>query len=346
MKTGIKTGNAIVLLFAVLFLVSGCVPQRKYQNVVDKRDACMEKNKELMAANEKMSATINEYESNLDRYKKRIESLRQDTSVLSTTKRRLTDNYNELYTSYEQLKKNREEQLSQSKEESAQILADLQKTQENILHQRDSLRRLEKKIQEKESNLKEMRQELEVAKAEMQEKQKRLMELQSILNRKDSVVMALKDKVNSALRGFEGEGLTVEERNGKVYVSMEEKLLFSSGSYNISSQGKKALNELAQLLAKNRDVNIMIEGHTDSVPYNGSGQLKDNWDLSVKRSTTIIRAITSSADIDESRLIAAGRSKYVPIESNETAEGRAKNRRTEIILTPKLDELFKIIEPN
>ncbi|MCF8331756.1 MAG: OmpA family protein [Bacteroidales bacterium] len=344
MKSLRKTRNLIILSVAGMILAAGCVPQRKYQDVVNTRDKYKEQNKKLIAENEEMSSALKEYKSDLETYKKRIKSLQQDTAVLSTTKKRLTDNYNELYASYEQLKKNREQQISQSKEEAAKILADLQKTQTDILAQRDSLKKLEQRLKEKQVNLKEMSQELSVAQSSMKEKEKRLNELQSILDRKDSVVTALKDKVNDALRGFEGEGLSIEQKNGKVYVSMEEKLLFASGSYSISSQGKQALKELGKVLKKNKDINVMIEGHTDSVPYNGTGQLKDNWDLSVKRSTTIIRVLTQYSDIDGERLIAAGRSEYVPVASNKTKAGRAKNRRTEIILTPKLDELFKIIE--
>ncbi|MFW6224148.1 MAG: OmpA family protein, partial [Bacteroidota bacterium] len=303
-------------------------------------------NKQLLIENEELTSSLQEYTASLEKHRKRVQSLREDTAILSTTKRRLSKNYNELFASYEQLKKNREQELSQSKEEAAQILADLQDTQEDILHQRDSLRRLEQSIMEKEKNLKEMSQELSAAQEAMARKQQRLNELQAVLDSKDSVVTALKDKVNEALRGFEGEGLTIEERNGKVYVSMEEKLLFASGSYNISTQGKKALIELGNVLAKNKDINIMVEGHTDSIPYGGKGQLEDNWDLSVKRATTVVRVLMNNSDIDGSRLIAGGRSKFMPIATNESRTGRATNRRTEIILTPKLNELFQIIEMN
>ncbi len=346
MKINRKYRNMIIMSALGMIIMAGCVPQRKYQDVLEARDRCIEQNKQLLIENEELTSKVQEYNASLEKYQKRISSLREDTAILSTTKRRLTKNYNELYASYEQLKKNREEELSKSKEEAAQILADLQRTQEDILRQRDSLRRLEQRIMEKEKNLKEMSQELSAAQEAMARKQQRLNELQAILDRKDSVVTALKDKVNEALRGFEGEGLTIEERNGKVYVSMEEKLLFASGSYNISAQGKKALVELGNVLEKNKDINIMVEGHTDDVPYRGKGQLEDNWDLSVKRATTVVRVLLDNSDIAGSRLIAAGRSKYMPVATNEAREGKAKNRRTEIILTPKLDELFQIIEMN
>ncbi len=346
MKTISSQGKVVFLLLLGVIFMAGCVPQRKYQDLVEKREACEEEVKEISGVNEQLKSSLQERDSELEDCRKRVTALKRDTSILSTTKRRLTENYNELYASYEQLRANREQQLEQSREEAAEILADLQKTQAEIIRQRDSLRRLEQNIQEKEANLIEMRQELMAAQATMEEKQKHLTELQAVLNHQDSVVNALKTTVDNALRGFEGEGLSIEERHGKIYVSMEEKLLFPSGRYDVNPQGRNALQELAKVLENNPEINVMVEGHTDNVPYSGTGQLVDNWDLSVKRATTIVRVILESGDIQSDRLIAAGRGEYVPIATNETSEGRAKNRRTEIILTPKLDELFQIIDSN
>ena len=146
--------------------------------------------------------------------------------------------------------------------------------------------------------------------------------------------------------GFENNGLTIEQKNGKVYVSLDESLLFASGKYDIEKKGKEALNSLGAVLEKNSDVNVLVEGHTDNVPYSGSGILKDNWDLSVKRATSVVKIILETNDINAQRLTAAGRADYIPIASNDTKEGRAANRRTEIILTPKLDELMKLLESN
>ena len=122
--------------------------------------------------------------------------------------------------------------------------------------------------------------------------------------------------------------------------------MFASGKYDIEKKGKEALNNLGAVLEKNADVNVLVEGHTDNIPLNGTGILKDNWDLSVKRATSVVKIILDKNDIDAQRLTAAGRADYVPIATNDTKEGRAKNRRTEIILTPKLDELFKLLENN
>ena len=147
--------------------------------------------------------------------------------------------------------------------------------------------------------------------------------------------------------GFENDGLSVSLKNGKVYVSLEEKLLFGTGSTIVSTSGVNALKKLGQVLERNTDINIMIEGHTDDVPYKSdSGPITDNWDLSVKRATSVVRILLANSSINPKRLIASGRGEFMPIDPAKTTEARRKNRRTEIILTPKLDELFRILENN
>jgi chemotaxis protein MotB len=185
---------------------------------------------------------------------------------------------------------------------------------------------------------------LDARQRELEEKELRLAELQNILDQKDAEVKALRDKVMDALKGFQDMGLTIYEKNGKVYVSLDEKLLFASGSWNIDISGKEALTELGKVLAMDKDINVVIEGHTDNVPYNGSSNVKDNWDLSVMRATSVVKELLKNKDINPQRITASGRSEYLPIDDGDSKEARARNRRTEIILTPKLDELFKIIE--
>ena len=142
---------------------------------------------------------------------------------------------------------------------------------------------------------------------------------------------------------FEGKGLTVEQRDGKVYVSMENKLLFGSGSWFIGTEGRQAVEQLGSVLAENPEIAILIEGHTDNVPYKGNNQLKGNWDLSTKRATAIVNILRENKSINPENLTAAGRGEYAPIDTNDTSEGRAKNRRIEVILTPKLDEISKLL---
>jgi len=194
-------------------------------------------------------------------------------------------------------------------------------------------------LNSREDKLREAEEQLEARNA-------KLIELQNVLTQKEQAVKALKNKVMDALMGFNNKGLTIQEKNGKVYVSLDEKLLFKTGKWDVDPNGQKALKELARVLAENPDINVMVEGHTDDVEMRGSGEVKDNWDLSVMRATAVTKILTQNKAIDPNRIIAAGRSEYLPVSPDKSAEGRQMNRRTEIILTPKIDELLKIIEMN
>jgi chemotaxis protein MotB len=179
---------------------------------------------------------------------------------------------------------------------------------------------------------------------EIADNQARLQELEERLRNREEAINEIKRKVSDALLGFEGKGLTITQRNGMVYVSMDDKLLFNSGSFKIGTEGTKAVKELAEVLAQNPDINIMVEGHTDNVPYKENGQLKDNLDLSVKRATTVTRLLLQNKGIAPERIVSAGRGDALPLDSENSREARQKNRRTEIILTPKLDELLQLAQ--
>ena len=158
------------------------------------------------------------------------------------------------------------------------------------------------------------------------------------------MVTSLKQSISKALRGLEGEGLTIEQRNGKVYISLEEDLLFASGKYVVNSGGVSALTKLASALAPQKDLEILVEGHTDSIPLNGRGLIKDNWDLSVMRATNVVKVLTKNPSLNPLQLTAAGRAEFSPISSNNTKEGRSSNRRIEMILSPNLDDLFDLLD--
>lgn len=175
-------------------------------------------------------------------------------------------------------------------------------------------------------------------------REKRLAELEAIIRRQDSITNALNEIVKRALLSFNSDELTVEMKNGKVYVSLSDKLLFKSGSADVEEKGQDAIKKLADVLNKNPEIDVLIEGHTDNVPLRNSANFKDNWELSTGRATNIVRILSDISKVNPKRLTAAGRSEYMPKASNDTPEGRAKNRRTEIILTPKLDELYKLID--
>ncbi len=267
--------------------------------------------------------------------------------------------YNELDAKY----KNCAEELERLTGESSDLKAQsfdlgtknqsLQSQLEEAVAQRDKLKiaydQLQKEYSSLEKNsdqaIKAEIERLNSLKKELDGKSSRVAELEGKLAAQDKNLRNLKESLSKALFEFEGKGLTVEQKNGKVYVSMENKLLFPSGSWTVSSEGKNAVEQLAEVLAKNPDIAILIEGHTDTDKIMGNlgGGITNNWDLSTKRATAIVNIIEQTNGIDKKNLTAAGRSEFVPIASNSSVEGKAKNRRIEVILTPKLDEISKLL---
>jgi chemotaxis protein MotB len=193
------------------------------------------------------------------------------------------------------------------------------------------------------SNLNTNSAKLKRLAADLEKREARLKEVEDILRKRDEAANTLKNKLQQALLGFQQSGLTVDIRNGKVYVSLADKLLFPSGSIVIDDKGKAALKQLAAVLNKEPDINMAIEGHTDDKKVINLGQIKDNWDLSVLRATSVTRYLTEVEKVDPHRLTATGKSEFQPIDPAPSNEARAKNRRIEIVLTPRLDELYNLI---
>ncbi len=179
---------------------------------------------------------------------------------------------------------------------------------------------------------------------DLKKREARLQEVEEILRKRDAATNALKEKLQKALLGFQESGLTVEIKNGKVYVSLTDKLLFDTGSIVIDDKGKQALRELAKVLNTQPEINIAVEGHTDNQKIGNLGQIKDNWDLSVLRATSVVRYLTDTEKINPERVTATGKGQYQPIEVINSSEGRSRNRRIEIVLSPKLDELYNLIK--
>jgi len=179
---------------------------------------------------------------------------------------------------------------------------------------------------------------------DLKKREARLKEVEDILRKRDEATNALKNKLQKALLGFQQSGLSVDIRNGKVYVSLTDKLLFSSGSIIIDDKGKLALQELAKVLKTQPEINISVEGHTDNQRVVNLGQIKDNWDLSVLRATSVVRFLTETEKIEHNRITATGKGEYQPIEEGTSADIRSRNRRIEIVLSPKLDELYNLIK--
>lgn len=186
--------------------------------------------------------------------------------------------------------------------------------------------------------------EIKKLSGDLEKREQRLKEVEEILRKRDAATNQLKEKLQQALLGFTKNGLTVEIKNGKVYVSLTDKLLFPSGSIIIDEKGKQALSQLAEVLKQQPEINIAVEGHTDSQKITNLGQIKDNWDLSVLRSTSVVRYLTEVSKVEAVRMTATGKGEFQPLGTNTTAESRSKNRRIEIVLSPKLDELYDLIK--
>lgn len=180
-------------------------------------------------------------------------------------------------------------------------------------------------------------------KNELNERERTINELQQMINAQNEKVRKLLSSVKDALLGFSSDELTVREKDGKVYVAMSDKLLFQSGSARLDKRGEEALGKLAEVLNKQTDIDVFIEGHTDNKPIN-TVQFKDNWDLSVIRATSVVRILIKNYNVNPLQIQPSGRGEYMPVDDNETAEGRSKNRRTEIIMAPKLDKLFQMLQ--
>jgi chemotaxis protein MotB len=345
MRNKRKFRIALTLVIASL-VIAGCVPARKYEEMVERRNNAETRNTELRKINESLTTQNNELTNLRDQLQGQVEQLKTDTTETGKELRRVQENYNRLAKTYEIIL-DQNDQLMEGKDlETRRILSQLQETQEDLYLREDELRKATELMNTKENDLNALNERLQKFASELSVKEARVNELESIIARQDSTVQALRNSVSRALLGFEGQGLTIEIKNGKVYVSMQESLLFASGSTQVDPRGVNALKELAKVLEENPEINVLIEGHTDDVPFRPGSQIKDNWDLSVLRATAIVRILLQNSSVDPIRLTAAGRGEFMPLVAEKTAEARQKNRRTEIILTPKIDELLQIIEMN
>lgn len=190
----------------------------------------------------------------------------------------------------------------------------------------------------------DMIKKLEELQKDIEDRENKLAEVKRKLEERENIINALRERVNQALLGFKESGLTVSIKDGKVYVSLSNKLLFSTGSTEIDKKGKEALLELAKVLNEQSDINVFVEGHTDNQAIRGGTRFVDNWDLSVLRATEVVRYLTVDGKVEPKRVVASGRSEFIPLVEGDTPEARASNRRTEIILTPKLEQLFEIVK--
>ncbi|MEC5164853.1 chemotaxis protein MotB [Flavobacterium sp. PL11] len=299
----------------VLALSSSCVSKKIYNDLENKFADLKKENKNISDENSDLLRANNQLEVYRDGLTADLSKLKAELNKLKSDYAAAQEKFKVLQDSYAALEKNSSDAL-----------------QTNMKKNRDLL-----------SQLDEKGKALSIEQERLSKNAQRLQELENLIAAKEASMKKLKETLSNALNVFEGKGLTVEQKNGKVYVSMENKLLFNSGSYAVGSEGKKAVIEVGKVLGDNPEIAVLIEGHTDNDSYAGSGPIADNWDLSTKRATAIVAILSENKNINKQNLTAAGRSEYAPLGSNSTAEGKAKNRRIEIILTPRLDEIAEML---
>jgi chemotaxis protein MotB len=313
-------------LFILAFfgaLTTSCISTKVHQSLQEKYDV-LSNEADLLRQRSEMSAAENtELKRALGDVQSQVEQLRSDTLSKFDDLRDLQTKYNRLSKQYDYLLDNNSSLIAASARENKALMDEL-----NIIQSR---------LQAKEDSLDTERRALEIG-------QRRVAELEGIIRRKDSTVSYIRQKVANALLGFTGKGLTVNMRDGKVYVSLENSLLFAPGSWLVATKGQLALENLASVLAENDDITILVEGHTDNDAYHGQNGVMDNWDLSVMRATNVVKILISNAGLDPQRITAAGRGEHVPLVENSSPSNKAINRRTEIILTPDLTELANLLD--
>jgi len=326
----------IILLAVVIWTMNSCVPPTKFKSLQDQSITLRQENENLKAENERLGVEIREARARLQTLEKKMlqtgsDTIRwqQDLSSMEAQLSRLQRDYSDLQEANSALIKGSESEIKR-------MLEDLQNAQNEMQRREDELTKLSRDLTTRQAEAERMQQEID-------SRNERLAELEKTLYEQENRMNTLRRTISDALLGFENQGLTVTQKDGKVYVSLDEQLLFRSGSTQADPKGVTALRNLARVLEQNPDIYITIEGHTDDVPVVSGSIYKDNWDLSVLRATSIARILLEGSKIDPIRITTSGRGQYLPVDPAKTAEARQKNRRTEIILAPRLDVLYEII---
>lgn len=313
----------VSLALLVMALSTSCVSKKVYNDLENKFADLKKENRKVSDENEDLLKAKNKLEIDGASLQKEYDKIKSERDKLQADYAAANNNLKTLQSSYGALEKNSDEALQSNLNKNRELLAKLEAKEKALAAEQERINKLM---------------------ADFQERSQRVAELEEMMASKEAGMKKLKETLSKALNAFEGKGLTVEQKNGKVYVSMENKLLFQTGSWAVGTEGKKAVVEVGKVLAQNPDISVLIEGHTDNDKFAGAvGQIENNWDLSTKRATAIVTIFAENKGINKQNLTAAGRGEFAPIAENTTPEGKAKNRRIEIILTPKLDEISKML---
>jgi chemotaxis protein MotB len=313
----------IALGIVVLTLATSCVSKKVFNELETKFADLKKENRKTADLNDSITKVKNKLDLDYASLKADYDKTKAERDKLAIDFAAADKNLKTLQASYNALEKNSDESLKANMAKNRELLAQLEAKEKALAAEKDRLNKLS---------------------ADLKKGTDRVNELESIMAAKEAAMKKLKDALSKSLKAFEGKGLTVNQRDGKVYVSMENKLLFESGSWAVGSEGKKAVVAVGTVLAQNPDIAVLIEGHTDNDKFGGAvGQIENNWDLSTKRATAIVNILSENKAVKKENLTAAGRGEFAPLMSNDTPEGKSKNRRIEIILTPKLDEISKML---
>ena len=317
--------NTILYVAALTMLSTACVPARKYNDLVEREKKCSEELATYKNSSITHEGKAKDLEARFNVMQGEVTALRSDTTRLGQSYRMMQSQYDKMVLQNLAYEKRLEQERNAGARETGALQSDLEGKNMELQRKQDALTELENELKSKQQLL--------------EDREKRVNELEEMMQRKDEAVKALKTKVASALRGFENKGLTVVEKNGKIYVSLEAKLLFNSGSTAVEPEGKRALVELAKVLENEKDMEIIVEGHTDTDKLAAAAHPKNNWELSVLRATSVVEIMIANSKVNPAILMAAGRSEFHPVDPKD----KAKNRRIEVIISPNLNALFDLI---
>ncbi len=307
------------ILFMLIVLFTACVPARKYEELQSRYKSTQESEAAALTKAQQSEAAMKEQGATLEDLRSRSELLQRDTLTMGTSLRHMTTQYDKINALNNELLDKYNTLMAGDRSENRKLLTDLETTRLKLQGREDSLNSLGKSLADREA---------------------KLADLQAELAKKDAAMKGLKDRLSAALTGFEGKGLTVVQKNGKIYVSLDNKLLFPSGSTVVDAKGREALVSLSKAIESEKDLGILVEGHTDTDKILPGGSMKDNWDLSVLRATSVVRILQEGSKVDPTRITAGGRGEYVPVDPND----KAKNRRIEVILSPNLEALYNLVK--
>ena len=315
----------IPLFFIVFLLISACVPAKKYKDLLEREKVCSEELAKFKKSSGEYESLSKDLQTKFANASRDLSKLIQDTTALGSKYRLLLRDYGIIDGEYKSLQKSFDKLKNLSARETAELQNQLEAKNNELQIKEDALLKLDQELKEKQRLL--------------IEREKRVNELEEAIRKKEAAVQLLKAKVANALRGFENQGLSVVQKNGKIYVSLEAKLLFKSGSTLVEEEGIRALVELGKALESEKDLEIIVEGHTDTDKLNSSTSPKNNWELSVLRATSVVQILLNNSSMTPSQIMAGGRGEFLPIDESD----KAKNRRIEVIISPNLNELFEII---